>query len=350
MKTALSFEKLELGTIEKCYAALGVMLEGEPCLIFGGEGEGSLRVFRGRDFRTEILIWEGGGGTMSIAPLQEGCFLASRGFYSMVDSQKSTVEHVRWTGEGFSHAGIATLDYLHRFDTLLAPDGARYLFAATLHSGKKDKEDWSRPGHMYAGRMHPDLSAPHPVELARLPGEFYVNHGFCKGVWEEREAVFTASREGVFVWLPPEKADQAWRTERLLSFPVSDIALADLDGDGVQEIAALLPFHGNQFHIYRKGVHNWQETYCYPVENDFYHAVISGTVLGEKVFVGGARKGMADLFLVRWDPKDSRYVPQRMEAGVGPSNLFLLNTKDGDLLLSANRMIFQAAVYRFCQT
>lgn len=341
------WQKISLGQIEKCYATLGVMLEGEPCLFFGGEGNGSMQAFRGKNFEQKISIWEGGGGTMSVVPLTEGVILASRGFYSMVDSQGSVIEHIRYTGNGFEHTPIATLDFLHRFDTLLAPDGTRWIFAASLHGGKVDKTDWSKPGHMYVGKMDSDWTKPVQVALTQLPGDFYMNHGFCKGHWQGREVAFTASREGVFVWTPPEKADGEWQMRQLLNMPVSDIALADLDGDGKQEMAVLMPFHGNEFHIFRQNGDEWQQVYSYPVENDFYHAVIAGTIHGEKVFAGGARKLAADLFVIRWDASQGQYAAQQLEAGPGPSNLALLNAPDGDWLLSANRMIFEAAVYRF---
>lgn len=349
MQKKLPFEKISLGTIEKCYAVLGVMLEGKPCLFYGGEGPGSVRAFRGDDFAQCDVIWDSGGGTMSIVPLpgHEGWALASRGFYSMVESEGSTVEIIRYREGAFSHETIAALPYLHRFDTLLAPDGTRYLLAATLHGGKADKEDWSKPGHLYAGVLPEDVSDSFEVPLTQLPGDFYVNHGFCRAEWAGQEAAFTASREGVFVWLPPETPGGVWRTEQPLDIPVSDIAIADIDGDGEPEIAALLPFHGNQFKIYHREDGAYREVYAYPVENDFYHAVISGRIRGELMFAVGARKGAADLFLVRWDTEAQAYFAQQLEAGPGPSNLALLNTPEEDLLLSANRMIFEAAAYRF---
>jgi len=349
MKATLAFEKLNFGEIEKCYSTLGLEIGGKPYLFFGGEGKGSMRVFSGENFENCDLIWEGGGGTMSIVPLpgHEGWILASRGFTSMVDSAGSTVEIIRYVNGKFSHESIATLDYLHRFDTLLAPDGTRYIFAASLHGGKVDKDDWSKPGHLYYGAMPQDVETSFNVPLTRLPGDFYMNHGFCKGEWEGRDAGFIASREGVFVALPPEKLGGEWKIIRLLDFPVSDIAVADVDGDGEKEIAALLPFHGNECKIFKLENGAYRQVYSHPTENDFYHAIISGRIGGELMFMVGSRKGAAELCLLRWDADEKAYVSQQIEAGPGPSNLALLNTASGDYLLSANRMIFEAAAYRF---
>lgn len=343
----LAFEKISLGSIEKCYAVLGTVIGGKPFLFYGGEGKGSLRAFSGENFSRCDLIWEGGGGTMSIVPLSEGCVLASRGFTSMVDSAGSTIEFIKYTGDGFNHTSLCSLDFLHRFDTLLAPDGTRYVFAAALHSGKTDKDDWSNPGHMYAGVLADAAELPKPVELTKLPGDFFMNHGFCKAEWDGREAAFTTSREGAFVWLPPEKAGGEWTMKQLLDFPVSDIAVSDIDGDGEKELACLLPFHGNEFHIYHASADGYKEVYTYPLENDFYHAIISAAIHGEKVFVGGARKLTADVFVIRWDAENASFVSQQLEAGPGPSNLAMLNLPEEDILLAANRMIFEAAFYRF---
>lgn len=349
MKEPLKFEKLSLGEIEKCYATLGVDIGGEPCMFFGGEGPGSVRAFRGERFEKCDVIWEGGGGTMSLVPLPgyEGWALASRGFYSMVDSETSTIEIIRFRDGGFSHETIAHLPYLHRFDTLAAPDGTRYIAAATLHSGKVDKADWSKPGHFFFGVLPEDADNAFEIELQQLPGDFYMNHGYCKGEWKGREVAFIAAKEGVFVFLPPEKRGGEWTREQLMDFPVSDIAVCDIDGDGEKEIAALLPFHGNQFKVFHRENAGYKEVFSYPVENDFYHAIISGRIGGELMFIGGARKLAADTFLVRWDAGAGEFFTQQLETGSGPSNLAILNSARGDYLLSANRMIFEAAVYRF---
>ena len=73
----------------------------------------------------------------------------------------------------------------------------------------------------------------------------------------------------------------------------------------------------------------------------------SGKIKGELMFMVGSRKGAAELCLIRWDAEAKAYVSQQIEAGPGPSNLALLNAASGDYLLSANRMIFEAAAYRF---
>lgn len=342
----MEFRKASLGEIEKCYAVSALTIKDEPVLIYAGEGSGSIHIFRGDGFAQHQVLTQGNGGTMSIVPFpeREGWFFVSRGFYSMVDSGDSVIELVRYhQGEFQQPAVVARLAYLHRFGLVTGADGSRYLVAASLHSFKENKEDWSHPGHVYYAVLPEDLSRDFTLELTRLPGEYFMNHGFCTGTLHGRAAAFTTSQEGAFAWFPPEKQGGAWQREQLLDFPVSDIAVQDIDGDGEQELAVLLPFHGDRCKVYHKAGAGYEEIYASPEENDFYHAIAAAEIGGQKVFIGGARKGVMDLFLLTW--QRGAVALEQIDAGVGPSNVAALNLPGEDLILSANRMIFEAAYY-----
>lgn len=343
----MHYSKKRLAEIEKCYAATGMMIQDEPWLFFAGEGNGSLQAFHGDEFERRVQIWTGGGGTMSVVPLQEEppILLASRGFYSMVEAQSSTIEIIRYADGAFSHQTIARLPYLHRFDVLTAADGVKYILAATIASFKENKEDWSHPGHLYWAKLPTDLSVPFEVSLTMLPGDYYINHGFC--IAQSAELAYTASREGIFSVKPPQEIGGEWQITKLLDEPVSDIAVCDIDADGEPEIAAILPFHGNVFKVYRKQGEKLEAMYEHPDENDFYHTVISGHINGQPVYVGGARKLSANLFVLTWDNQSQTLSSQEIDRGGGPSNAYLFNAPGQDLLLSANRMIAEAAVYLF---
>ena len=327
-------EKIILGDIEKCYACLGAMIDNEPYVFFAGEGKGRLHVFHGEGFRQMETIWEGMGGTMSIVanPGDPYTFLASRGFYSMYDASTSAIELVKYEKSGFSHEPIAYLPWLHRFDVVCGEDGTKYIVAATLAESKESKEDWSKPGHVYWA----ELTESFPLTLHELPGDFFQNHGFFRA----ENLVYIGAREGAFCITPPAKAGGEWAVEQVLSFPVSDLAVYDIDGDGVDEIACIMPFHGDRYEVYKNG----EKIYTYGVENDFYHTVIRGEIEGKPVFIGGARQKTASLFRLFWE---NGMQSEELDSGCGPSNAAILNTPEADILLAANRQIGQAALYLF---
>ena len=349
MLKSLCFSKKILAEIEKCYACLGKTVNGEPCLFFAGEGDGSVHAFLGESFERHETIWQGGGGTMGIVaiPGHDEWTLVSRGFYSMVDCGESTIEIVRDAGGHFTHEPIAALPYLHRFGALKAQDGMLYLVAASLHSGKADKADWSKPGHLYWAQLPDNMEKPFHVDFQPFEGEYYQNHGFCTACVGGIGAAYTSSREGVFAIVPPANRGGAWTVTQLMDFPVSDIAVTDLDGDGKAEIAALSPFHGNRCRVYKDLGEGYEVIYTYPLPDDFFHTILSATLGGAPVFIGGARKLTSDLFLLRWDAQAQAVVSQQIDVGQGPSNAAVLNLPQRDILLAANRMVAQAAIFEF---
>jgi hypothetical protein len=347
MERRMEFRKQIIADIFKCYSVNALSINGETHLLFAGEGPGICQAFSGRNFIEKKTLWEGGGGVMSIVtvPDYEGYFFASKGFYSMVDAETSGVYLVRYKGGEFIEERIIDLPYLHRFDVIHA-DGKRYFIGAALHSGKEDKGDWSKPGKIFVAEIPQDLNGEIQVELTLLKEGLTKNHGFNKGVWGNRKVAFVASDEGVFAVIPPAAGSAEWTMEQIFSHPVSDVAAIDLDGDGEVEFALLSPFHGNQFDIYKKVGDEYRSVFQYPRQLDFYHAIFADTFNGVPSVVIGARKEDMDLFLVQYDKNEKRFTSHLVDTEVGPSNARIVHTENGDILMSANRQIGQAAIYR----
>lgn len=343
----MKFNKQIIDDIYKCYSVNALTINNETQLVFAGEGPGVCQVFRGPDFNEKITAWEGGGGTMSIVAVPEypGYFFASKGFYSMVEAETSGVYLIRYQEGAFSETRIIDLPYLHRFDVLTI-GGKRYFIGAALHAGKKDKEDWSKPGKVFVAELPLDLDGEINVELTLLKEDLTKNHGFNKGVWHGMEVAFIASEEGVFAVIPPQEGNPDWTIEQIFTHPVSDVAAIDLDGDGELEFALLSPFHGNQFDVYKKIDGQYRIVFTYDKELDFYHAIYADTFNGVPSFVIGARKNDMDLFLVQYDQEQQSVTSHLIDTEVGSSNARIVHTKEGDIILSANRQIGQAAIYR----
>ena len=82
------------------------------------------------------------------------------------------------------------------------------------------------------------------------------------------------------------------------------------------------------------------------IQGDFYHVVVGARLAGVPVFIGGCRRGKQELFYVRADPvASSRLRLELIEAGVGPSNVHVLNEAGRDIIVAANRETDEAALY-----
>ncbi len=342
----MKFKKQVLDEMFKCYSVNSVEIDKKTHLIFAGEGPGECKIYRGNHFDESTKIWSGGGGTMTIVsdPSHEGYFFASKGFYSMVESEESSIYLYRYKNGGYIEEHVCDIPYLHRFDVVVVED-RRFIVGAALHSGKTDKEDWSKPGKLYIGELPMNLDQPIQVELKVLHDSLTMNHGFNRGMWKDKVVDFIATKEGVFAVIPPQKTSKEWEMERIFDFPVSDVAAIDLDGDGELEFALIHPFHGDQFDIMKKIEGEYRSVFTYHKHQDFYHAIYADEFNGKPTFVIGARKEAMDLFIVQYDKSSATYVSTIVEEGAGSSNARIINTDQGDFIASANRQKNEAAIY-----
>ena len=62
--------------------------------------------------------------------------------------------------------------------------------------------------------------------------------------------------------------------------------------------------------------------------------------------IGGYRRVEKELFIIQCeDKKNLTFKTEVIEAGVGPSNVAVINEKDRDIIISANRELGEAALY-----
>lgn len=349
----MTVRKQILTSMPRCYSCVPMAVHGKPGVLFATEGEGPCVRFAAPDFATPEVVWSEPGGTMSMVPLPgaDGEFLAVQKFFRMYQWEEAKLVWVRpplQPGEAWRVTDLVTLPYLHRFDVLEGADGTRYVVAATLAEAKDSKDDWSRPGCIWRGEL--PASPDEPLILRVLRHGITQNHGYCRATWRGRASGLFTGREGVFAVTPPAKRGAEWTVEHVLTCPVSDVAVADIDGDGEAELATLDPFHGNTFRIWKKKNESWSPVFEHPDHSEFYHAVWGGMLDGAPAFIGGCRRGSQALFVVRCtgtEPLD--FTCTVLEEGVGPSNVAVFpaaeNGTGHDIILSANREIAQAALY-----
>jgi hypothetical protein len=345
----MPFTKKHLCDLPACYAAGQIELDGRPQLLLAPDGRGPSYLFDCHSLAGRI-IREGPGGTMSMVALPDGRagFLAVQRFFPGFQAQDAEIvwvcpENGRWTDK---HR--VKLPYLHRFD-ILVRNGIHYLVACTLCSEKKSQEDWSSPGCIYGAELPLDFNQT--VELQLIASGLTRQHGFWKVQKPGYSTALSACDQGVFEIQPPINRGQSWSVAQILARPVSDIALCDIDQDGVDELATIEPFHGNDFKIYRQTESCFSPIYQYPGGHaagqpdvfSFGHVVWGGQLRNENVFIGGCRAGRRELFVLRW--RNGGICEETIETGGGPANIAVINGREHDLLLVANHEIGEGALF-----
>lgn len=341
----MKITKKKLGDLDRCYCASHLITnqgnkvilaseayvdEGRPCYSYYGD-----------DFENSNLVWENEGGCMSILqiPNKENEILAIQDFYLKESPSRSKIvwgvfENNKWTFKDLIYK-----EYIHRFAIAKVEDEL-FLVFATISDKKNDKEDWSIPGSIYAAKLPKDLNEK--MELEMIKTGLFRNHGFYYDNREGKNNIYFGSDQGIDkLYLSKEIKD--WRFERIIEKPVGEIAISDLDGDGIDEIITIEPFHGNKIRIYDQKNEKLNQVYEYENEIDFAHALIAMNFRDIPTFVCGVRRVEAELFYIQY--KDGKYVSNIIEKGVGPANLDYFSLKDKDIIISANHSKNEAAIY-----
>lgn len=339
----MNIEKKFLTNLERCYATSYTVVDDELRILLATEGHGACYQYTGEDF-SQSTVWDGPGGTMSIVPIpgKNGDFLAVQNFFPTFQSENATIVWGTPKADGeWEIKTVLSLPYVHRFD-IISSGGINYFIGATLCTTKQFKDDWSDPGKIFVGILPEDLNED--IEIVPIKEGLTKNHGYCRVQWNGSVASMITCQEGVFVVIPPKKAGDEWSIEQLLDHEVSDIAIVDIDGDGVDELATIEGFHGGKFRINKKIEGKYKVVYEYPVESDFGHVVWGGKLRGVPTFIGGYRRGDKELFYIQYDPKNN-FKATIIESEIGPSNVAVIHQEDRDIIISANREIGEAALY-----
>lgn len=341
----MQFIKEKKLDLHRCYAAGAIHYEGQLCPVFATEGEGECQLFAGEGYGEQHLVWEQPGGTMSVIelPHRPGEFLAVQNFFPTFQSENATIVWGRPDGRGgYQVQTILRLPYVHRFD-ILTRGGRHYFLAATLCTSKREKEDWSDPGKVYVAELPENLLEP--MRLQVLREGMVKNHGYSRLPWPGGEAGLVSCEAGIFLMVPPGAPGEAWQVDTWLTEPTSDVAALDLDGDGELELAAISPFHGNTFSLYKKQAGQYRLWYTYPIREEFYHVVKACHLRGVPTILGGCRRGEMALFMLQWQPERKTIQATVIDCGGGPSNVEVIHTPTRDIIVSANREKGEGVLY-----
>ena len=340
----MKFTKTHLDDIVRCYCTSHMEIGDDVYAFFASENPDSqCYSYTGDNFEKKETVWEGDrGGCMSIIPFETrtGQFLAVNEFYLKVSPSAARLVWGRKTEDGWQVRDLFNLPYLHRFD-IYHVDGRDYVICAVIARDKRDKEDWTRPGQIYVGEIPADLENENVV-LRQLGDGYYRNHGYSRGSYEGRVCGYFGSDYGVVRVTPPHDGED-WKVTRILEGNISEIALADIDGDGEEEIMTIEPFHGNTINVYKLKDGRYEVDYTYPNKIDFAHALVGTTLCGRPCFVAGIRRIDCECFVLTWE--DGAYKAHTVDRGGGPANLDVIHHHGKEYILAANHTRNEAAFY-----
>ena len=339
----MKFERTHLDDITRCYCASHMHIDDKTYIFFASENPTSpCNAYSGKDFSVKENVWEDRGGCMSIIPFEtrKGEFLAVNEFYLKVSPSCAKIVWGKKTENGFEVKDLFNLAYLHRFD-IYHIDGKDYILVTTIARDKANKEDWTRPGQVYVGLIPEDLENENVVLTQIMDGQFH-NHGYYRDNREGHNCSYIASDQGVFRIDPPTNGKD-WTVTKIKDGRTSEVAVGDIDNDGIDEMITIEPFHGNTIKIYKLN-DKCEEIYNYPYELDFAHALKYDVIGGRKCFVGGIRRVDAELFVIYFD---NEIKLERIDLGGGPANVDVVHADGNDYILAANHTRNEAAIYKY---
>lgn len=121
---------------------------------------------------------------------------------------------------------------------------------------------------------------------------------------------------------------------------ISDIAVVDFDNDGMDEIAVINGFHGNEVAVYKQSPEGWEKIYSCPIA--FGHALWGGMLMGKnRLLIGDRREGNELLCLT----PGSGGVEKTVIGTGGPSQFTVWNQGEKGMILSADREVGEAVLY-----
>ena len=285
---------------------------------------------------------------------------------------------------GFAKRKLAALDKCYSIAVLDWPQKNGFLVASEKEDacllfseeGRLLDTVWTSPGGVMSMEQIPggkgDFLAvqrfygPDDADEAQIVLAFpkaeggWAVHTLCRAPYAHRISIL---RRGGRTWLlvcclksscayPGDWRDPgAWQ---LCAVPSSDSILADLDGDGQEELGCISPFHGNGLTIYHPDdFGRYMPRWKLPLpekETAFLHATWCCTLGGRPTWIVGWRGGTQGTIAITWDAARGDYHTEVMEQPAGSANVMhYVNSSGADVIIAANREHDEIAMYTFTE-
>ena len=335
-----------LAKLPAVYSVCSIVLDGKTHFLAASEGRDKCLLFSPPDWRASE-VWPGPGGAMCMCPLpgHEGAFLAIQGLFPGFVADTAGLHLARRGArliDPWTVREVASLPYVHRME-VVNQGGVSYVVAATVCSGKTHVDDWSQPGAVYIGKV-PEPLTDESWRLEPVLTGISKNHGMHVSKLGGELSVFVSGHEGIYRLHVPSHPGERWQHDRVMEQEVSDLYIADLDGDGKPELLTIEPFHGHRFMIYKSVKQGWEP--IFESSLSFGHVVWGGTIAGAPSAVTSSRSDTKDLALFRVVSKSPLGLERlTIDAGVGASQIAVVNESGRDLIFSSNNGVSEVVLY-----
>ena len=328
--------KKKILEIKSVYTANAFKVDGRTCVGAGSETTPAVYL---QDLASGESSFVDGcpGGVMSFVPVpgHPDLFYSIMGLFPPFVGADAGVFMHRRKADGWDTVKAMALPFAHRCD-ILEKDGKNYVFAASCSRFKENPADWSLSGELYVIPLNADGLAGEP-EL--VYNKIWRHHGMLKAVIEGEETILFSGAEGIFYMVLD---GGKWAVKQFFDHEVSEFALIDLDGDGVDELITIEPFHGNTLNVYKCVDGRWDKLYT--DELWFGHGLSAGMFKGEPIFVVGNRRGPLTLNMYR-RLADGSFSCETLEEEAGPTQTLVFTADGTDYILSANQLKDEVAIY-----
>ena len=338
----LNIEKKQLALNEGSYSVARFEHDGRLHLFAASEGHRPCYSFT-PDGVLEDVLWTGPGGVMNMEQLPGHCsFFCVQQFFGPNNAKKARLAYFEHDGSNWNETIICHLPFLHRIGLLHSNDEL-YLIACTVKSSHHYQDDWTAPGVVYMAKIDQDY--PYSLILEPLVTGLFYNHGLFVKDCGTYSIAYIASKEGVIRLTPPGAENETWSWKTVLDRATSDICMADLDGDGEDEMIAIHPFHGDELAVYRLEDEKYVPAYEMDKKLPFLHAMCPGRIHGKSCVFLGYRGGEAELLSLYYDAGERTYKMDVIDKKGGPSNVLYYQYNGEDRLIAANREKHDVAMY-----
>ena len=233
--------------------------DGLTDIVVGSTGEKTIAWYAAPDFKKYVISADHGGticlATHDLTGNGKLDVIAGSGFNRR---DRSVIEYLHWFeqsddgGEWKSH-WIAEIPYIHRLISVDFQGTGEYaLIVASIRGPVGDLDDWSASGVLWLYEYPND---PYGTwKHFTIDDNLHLNHGLsvCDVDDDGRQDILIGARDGLIWFEPPaESLTDPWSKWVISDLESSETWAADIDGDGINEILSIEPWHGNELVYYK---------------------------------------------------------------------------------------------------